>query len=51
VIIGPEKAKRQGKVTKARKLTKAEQDLEATIKRTDEADTAAAKKGRPKKVA
>jgi ABC-type multidrug transport system ATPase subunit len=54
IVVGPEKAKRDAKTSKARKLTKSEQDLEATIKRADEAEankSATKPKGRPAKKA
>jgi hypothetical protein len=53
-VVPIEKAKRIAKITRERKLTKAEQVLADTIKRQDATDAAAAlapkkKAGRPKK--
>ena len=50
VVIGIEKAKREVKVTRERKLTRSEQVLEETIARQDAKDATAKKKTGPKKL-
>ena len=51
-VVGIDKAKREAKITKTRKLTRSEQVLEETIKRQDVKDADAKKKpGRKKKEA